>query len=69
VYVFARHTATETVLVLMNKNTDSKSVNLGHFAEAIKGKTSAVDVLSGETLSLGKSLELKGKTAMVLELK
>lgn len=69
VYVFARYTPTETVLVLMNKNAGSKSVDLGHFAEVIKGKTSAVDVLSGETLSLGKSLELKGKTATVLELK
>ena len=69
VYVFARYTANETVLVLMNKNAGNKSLDLGHFAEAIKGKTSAVDVLSGETLSLGKSLELKGKTATVLELK
>lgn len=69
VYVYARYTATETVLVIMNKNTGAKSLDLGHYAEAIKGKTSAVDVLSGETIALGRSLEVKGRMATVLELK
>jgi len=69
VYVYARYNTEGTVLVLLNKNAGTKTIDLGRFAEVIKGKSSAVDVLNGEAVTLGKSLELKGRRATVLELK
>lgn len=69
VYVYARYNTEGTVLVLLNKNTGAKTIDLERFAEVIKGKSNAVDVLSGETVVLGKNLDLKGRTATVLELK
>jgi glycosidase len=69
VYTYCRYNATETVLVILNKNTEAKTIDLSHYAEAIKGKTNAVDVLSGETLTLGKNLQVKARMATVLELK
>jgi glycosidase len=69
VYTYCRYNATETILVILNKNTEAKTIDLSHYAEVIKGKTSAVNVLSGETLKLGKTLQVKGRMATVLELK
>lgn len=69
IYTYCRYNATETILVILNKNTEAKTIDLSHYAEAIKGKTNAVDVLSGETLTLGKNLQVKARMATVLELK
>jgi glycosidase len=69
VYTYCRYNDSETVLVILNKNTEAKTIDLNHYAEAIKGKTSAVNVLTGETLTLGKNLQVNGRMATVLELK
>jgi hypothetical protein len=69
IYTYCRYNDSETVLVILNKNNEAKTIDLNHYAEAIKGRTNALNVLTGETLTLGKSLQVNGRMATVLELK
>ena len=56
-------------MVVMNKNAGKTSINTNRFAEIIKGKKEATNVLTGEQLLLGSELSLPAKAALILELK
>jgi len=58
-----------TVLVMLNDNQESKTVDLTRFAERLTGYSSAVDVLSGATVSDLKSVKVPAYTALVWELR
>lgn len=59
----------EKVFFIMNKNAQSKEVQLDRFAEMLTGKNTATDVITGKTYDLSTpSITIEAKTALVLTL-
>lgn len=69
-YVYFRIDAQQTVMVILNKGREARQLPLARFAEALPaGPIRARDVISGETRTLGSSLELPPRSVTVLELR
>ncbi len=69
VYVYFRYNTKDMVMVLMNKNPGKISLDLSRFSEMLKNKTQATDILTGQVTKPGRTLDVNGRTALVLELK
>lgn len=69
VYVFFRYSNTKTIMVLMNKNTSAAPVDSKRFAEILKNKSAAENIITHETMDITNSISVPAKTAMVLEIK
>lgn len=67
VYVYERCLGDENVLVFMNGTSDEVEIDLGRYAESIRGRTGWRDLLSGKDVSFGKTLTLASKEMLVLE--
>lgn len=68
VYVYARHDAAETVMVILNAADSPRTLALDRFQERILDHTRARDVISGREAALGTTLEVPARTPLVLEL-
>ncbi|MFK8267905.1 glycoside hydrolase family 13 protein [Capnocytophaga cynodegmi] len=69
VYVYFRYNQQEAVMIILNNNKEKQNIDLSRFAENLKGYTNGKDIISGKELQLQKSLEIEGKTPMIIELK
>ena len=69
VYVYFRTYKGKKVMVLLNNNDKSVTVNLTRFAEDLKGFTKGKAVMTGKILSQLNSLTLPAKSPMIVELK
>ena len=68
-YVYFRYNEKETVMVILNLNSEQKTLNTSRFAESLKGFTSATEVMSGSTVNDLNNIVVPAKTSMILELK
>ena len=68
-YVYFRYNESETVMVILNKNTENKTLNTARFTESLHGFSSAREVISGNTLNDLNNIVVPAKTSMILELK
>lgn len=68
-YVHFRHDATDSVMVILNKNHEPVDLELARFAERLQGFDTAHDVVTGETLPLGDTLPLPPRSVRVLDLR
>ncbi len=68
IYVFFRYDEESTVMVVMNKNSTAKKLELSRFAEMLEGVTTGEDVATGSSFDMEKEIEVKGKTVLILEL-
>ena len=66
-YVYFRYTDTSKVMVVSNTGEKEKGLNLKRFAEQLKGATTALDVMTGQRISLDK-LIIGPKKFFVLEI-
>lgn len=69
VYVYFRYNEASTFMVVINSNEENKSLNSLRFAEATKGYHVGRDVLNGFAFEIGRTWNVPGNTALVLELK
>ncbi len=69
VYVYFRHSNKGKVMVVMNKNSSAKSLQMDHYAELIKPGATLTNVMTDHSHVLGTSLEIPAKTAWVFEVK
>lgn len=69
VYVYFRYNDTKTVMVVMNGNTEAKTIGTKRYAENIKNAKSARDVIGDKTVDDLSTLTIPAQTALVLELK
>jgi glycosidase len=69
VYVFFRYNEKETVMVIINNNSDKQTIKTNRFKESIQNLKSGKEVLSGKTFDLNNDIEIEGKSALILELK
>lgn len=67
-YVYFRYNQSESVMVIINQNKEQQNIVLNRFAESLKGFTKGKDIISGKEFQLEKSLQIAGKTSMVIEL-
>ncbi|MEZ5013577.1 MAG: glycoside hydrolase family 13 protein [Chitinophagales bacterium] len=67
-YVYFRYTDTHCVMVVMNSSADEKTLDTKRFAERMTGFTKAKNVATGATVSDLSSLQIAGKSCLVLEL-
>ena len=69
IYFYARYNEDQTVLCIFNNEESDRRISLERYAEVIKDFTSATDVVTGETFNLADGLNIKGKSALIVELK
>jgi glycosidase len=68
-YVYFRSNEKESVMVILNLNTEEKTLNTKRFMESLKGFTSAKDVMSDKMVNDLNNISIPAKTSMILELK
>jgi glycosidase len=68
-YVYFRHDADESVMVVLNKNREEVRLPLDRFSERLDGYSEALDVISGEAGPIGDTLTLPARSVRVLELR
>lgn len=69
VYVYFRYNEDNRVMVVLNNKPEAQAIELARYSEGLQGAKSAVNVLTGEQVNLGKELEVPAKSPLVLELK
>lgn len=69
VYVYFRHNAAQTVMVVLNNNDGAKNLDTKRFAEVIRSATTGTDVITGRSVTLGDGIELPARSATILELR
>jgi len=69
VYVYFRYNEKETVMVIINNNSDKQTLKINRFKESIQNLKSGKEVLSGKPFDLNNDIEIEGKSALILELK
>lgn len=69
VYIYFRYNDKESVMVVINNDTDKHKIKMEHFKESIKNYQTGTDVLSGKQINLKDDLEIEGKATLILELK
>lgn len=68
VYVYERSYNGKSILVVMNGVSREVDLDLEHYKEVIGDKTTAKNVLTGNTVQLGENLHLQAKEVLVFEL-
>jgi glycosidase len=68
VYVYFRYSNEKTIMVVMNKNEKKVAVDTKRFAEILKSKSNALNIISGEYISIVETFSVPPKTALVLEI-
>jgi glycosidase len=69
VYVYFRYNEKETVMVIINNNSDKQTLKTNRFKESIQNLKFGKEVLSGKLFDLNNDIEIEGKSALILELK
>lgn len=69
IYVYFRYNNEQKIMVVLNNNAESKTVDTKRYHEMIMGATSGYEILSGKTLNNLTTLDIPAKTGMVIELK
>lgn len=68
VYTYFRVYKDKTVMIVLNNNPQEQTIETGRFKEAIDTFKSGYDIISDQTIDLTKPIQLKGRSALVLEL-
>jgi glycosidase len=66
-YVYFRYNDSKKVMVVFNKNSSQVTLDLARFGEILAPQSSATEVLSGQKLSLSKSLTVPARSVMLLD--
>lgn len=68
IYVYFRYDDKDAVMVVINKNAESKKLDLPHFREVLKDYHGGRDVVTGKVFLFDEGMEVPGETAVVMEL-
>ena len=69
VYVYFRYNKEKTIMVVMNINNSPTTVDTNRFAEIIKGRTEAVNILSNEKAAIRSGITVNPKSATIFEIR
>jgi hypothetical protein len=68
VYVYFRYDDDNTVMVVLNRDEETITLETGRFAERVGAATHGTDVISGTRFSIEESLVLAPRSVLILEL-
>jgi glycosidase len=68
-YVYFRYNATESVMVLFNNGSETKTLKTDRFAENIGNYKTGKDVITDKIIDLTKEITLEPKSVLILELR
>ncbi|MFV0375940.1 MAG: glycoside hydrolase family 13 protein [Mangrovibacterium sp.] len=68
-YVYFRTADKNKVMVILNKNTEGKTLETARFGEIMAGSSSGRDIISSRVTNDLTSIEVPAKSAMIIELK
>ena len=68
VYVYFRYTDNKSVMVVINNNLNSQTIDLKRFQESILNYTSGKNIITGNQIDLKTTLTIEEQTAVILEL-
>jgi glycosidase len=68
-YVYFRVHEDQTIMVVMNANDETATLDRDRFAEILDDFETGVDVVSGEEIDVSDNLEVPGKTTLIWELR
>ena len=68
IYAYFRYDENDTVMVVFNRGDEAAAIETGRFAERMGSSRHAVDVVTGESHDISKSLTLKPRSVLLLEL-
>lgn len=68
IYVYFRYDEKQTIMVVMNANAKEMKLSTDRFAESIKGKTKAKNVLTNSSISSLNEVTVPAMTTLILEL-
>jgi glycosidase len=68
-YVYFRYNADESVMVLFNNSSETKTLNTDRFAENIENHKTGKDVITDKIIDVTKEITLEPKSVLILELK
>lgn len=69
VYVYFRYDEKETVMVVLNKNKEERTLSSGRFEEITAPCKSGTDILSGARIDDLNQISIPARSAMIIELK
>ncbi|TDD99254.1 glycoside hydrolase family 13 protein [Flavobacterium cellulosilyticum] len=68
-YIYFRYDSNDSVMVLFNNNSETKSIATDRFEENLKNYTIGKDVISEKIIDITKDIILEPKSVLILELK
>mgnify|MGYP001222943112 CR=1 FL=1 len=68
-YTYFRKNGDQTVMVVINRNNEEKSMKMSRFDECTAGYSNGFDVIYGRTVSLGQEMSFPARSATIYELK
>jgi glycosidase len=68
-YVYFRYTAKNAVMVVMNNNEESKTIETRRYNEILNKYKSGSEIISGNTIDDLSKFTVQGKSAVIVELK
>jgi glycosidase len=68
VYVYFRYTGKEKVMVVLNRNEQSTSIDPSRFKEIVGNARLVRNVVTGQSMSIQQKFDVPAKTAMVFEI-
>lgn len=68
-YVYFRYTQDEAVMVIMNRNENTKTIKRDRFAEILDGYRTGVNALDNTTIDVSTNFEIKGKQTAIFDLR
>ena len=68
VYVYFRHNAEKTVMIIMNTHKEKTKVQLKRFQGNINGAKQATNIMTNEKISLEESISIEGFSTILIEL-
>ncbi len=67
IYVYFRYDEAKTVMVVLNINPKAVNLSVDRFAEILKGKHNAKDVISGQSVDLKAGIPVGSRSAAIFE--
>ncbi|WP_449356053.1 cyclomaltodextrinase C-terminal domain-containing protein [Alishewanella longhuensis] len=68
-YTYFRYNEQQTVMVVMNKQTEAVNLDLSRFRQVLPSGKTAVDVISGKRLTLDNQLSVPARGMLILDIR
>lgn len=68
IYVYFRYTDKSKVMVVLNKNAESRTLDLTHYREILPENSKAFNVIDDSNLVLGNALQVPAKASLIFEI-